>query len=74
MKKNEFEVFTRKDYGFMPANLIVIKEKNGWLINWVKDTKWYVNSTNDSADCDPSENEKALKAIVKALKPQMASV
>lgn len=71
MKKNQFNIFTKKEYDFIPANVIIIKEMNGWLFAFVKDTKWYVNSTNDSKDCPPEEDEKFLKKLVKAIKGQM---
>lgn len=69
--KNKFEIYTKKEFTFIPANIIIIKNKFGWTFMYSSGAQWYVNSTNDSKDCPPEENEAFLKKLVKGIKEQI---
>lgn len=74
MKNNEFEMFTKKEYKFIPANVLIVKNMYGWMYLYNDKAQWYVNHTNDEKNCPKEENEKFLKKLMKAIKEQMKLV
>lgn len=73
MQKKSFKILTQKDHDFIPWNVVIINDIDGWMFIAKKGTQWFVNSTQDNKDGE--ENEvKFLKKLVKALKVQMKTV
>lgn len=70
MTKKEFRLITSKDYKFIPWNVVLIRDKEGWVFIAKQGTQWYVNSTQDNKDGKEDE-PKFLRRLVKALKVQL---
>lgn len=70
MTKKEFIIITNKDHKFIPWNVVIIRDSEGWVYIAKQGTQWYVNSTQDNKDGKDDE-VKFLKQLVKALKVQL---
>lgn len=71
MKNKKFEIFTTKQFKFIPEDVVVIKNVFGWVFLYFAEGQVYTNSTNSGVGCKKEENEVWLKRIVKQLKKQM---
>lgn len=62
------QIYTKQTHKFIPAKVIIVKNKYGWL--WLAEYKsqWIQNHTQDKIDKDI---EKALKILVKNIKHQL---
>lgn len=73
MKKNEFRLITHKDHKFIPWNVVIIRDFEGWVYIAKAGMQWYVNSTQDNKDGKEDE-VKFIKKLIIALKKQLADV
>lgn len=69
-----YNIYTKKEYSFIPSKIIIIRNKHGYL--WLADHKgmWIQNSTTHKMIKEVTKDkdvEKVLKLLVKNIKNQI---
>ena len=68
MKKYDIKVFTKNEDKAIPRDLVLLKNKNGWVFIWFDGAQCFTNVTHSWADCPDSDDPEAIMEIVKAFR------
>lgn len=71
--KPTFRVITCEDYDFIPQNVMIVNDADGWMFAQKARGQWFINSTNDNQD-QKEDEKKFMRKILKAMKGNMELV